>query len=170
MANFLKTVVIFVIGAIAEGSAIGVCNSKFICNSHPMRLRGGGLCSCFGAPAEAPVSTVQKSSPAPMPSTLAGALAVAWVGAVFYTLDIEKAKVVAMKKTAAKAKAEAEASALVYEKAQKAAAAAAAAAEKAAAQKAVADAAEQATAQKAAAALAAADKKAKADAFGGGYG
>jgi hypothetical protein len=167
MANFLKTIIIFVIGAVAAGSAMEVCNSKFICNSHPMRLRGGGLCSCFGAPAEAPISTVQKSSPAPIPSTLAGALAVAWVGAVFYTLDFEKAKVVVMKKTAAKAKAEAEASALVYEKAQQAATAAA---EKAAAAKTAADAAEQAAAQKAAAALAAADKKAKADAFAGGYG
>ena len=72
------------------------------------------------------------------PGAIAGALAVAWAGALFVMAD-EKAKAIAMKKAAAKAKEEAEAKALAYEKAQKAAAAAKAAAEKAEAAKAAAD-------------------------------
>ena len=55
------------------------------------------------------------------PGAVAGALAVAWAGALFVMAD-EKAKAIAMKKAAAKARAEAEAKSFAYEKAQKTAA------------------------------------------------
>ena len=74
------------------------------------------------------------------PGAIAGALDVAWAGALFVMID-EKAKAIAMKKAAAKAKerGRSEGVCVCHEKAQKAAAAAKAAAEKAEVAKTAAD-------------------------------
>jgi hypothetical protein len=42
MSNFFKAVLLFAIGTMAVGSATEM-------SSNTLRLRGGGLCSCFGS-------------------------------------------------------------------------------------------------------------------------